>query len=43
MEKSEEIARNKAERVHRPNPGKLALGLLKHPDRQLSGAGHAGR
>jgi len=43
MEKSEEIARNKAERVHRPNPYKLALGLLKHPDRQLSGAGHAGR
>ena len=33
----------KAERAHRPNPYKLALGLLKHPDRQLSGAGHAGR
>ncbi len=34
---------NKAEPAHRPNPYKLALGLLKHPDRQLSGAGHAGR
>ena len=26
-----------------PNPYKLALGLLKHPDRQLSGAGDRGR
>jgi hypothetical protein len=34
---------NKAEPAHRPIPYKLALGLLKHPDRQLSGAGHAGR
>jgi len=33
---------NKFERAHQPNPYKLALGLLKHPDRQLSGAGHAG-
>jgi hypothetical protein len=33
----------KSEQAHRPNPYKLALGLLKHPDRQLSGAGHAGR
>ena len=32
-----------SEQAHRPNPYKLALGLLKHPDRQLSGAGHAGR
>jgi hypothetical protein len=32
-----------AEPAHRPNPYKLALGLLKHPDRQHSGAGHAGR
>jgi len=32
----------KVERVHRPNSYNLALGLLKHPDRQLSGAGHAG-
>jgi len=27
----------------RANPYKLALGLLKHPDRQLSGAAHRGR
>ena len=33
----------KSQRAHGPNPYKLALGLLKHPDRQLSGAGHAGR
>ena len=26
-----------------PNPYKLALRLLKHPDRQLSGAGDRGR
>ena len=26
-----------------PNPYKLALGLLKHPDRQLSGVGDRGR
>lgn len=31
-----------AERVHRPDPYKLALGRLKHPDRQLPGAGHTG-
>ena len=31
-----------AYRVHRPNPYKLALGLLKHPNRQLSGADDAG-
>jgi hypothetical protein len=33
----------KAERAHRTNPYKLAVGLLKPPDHQLSGAGHAGR
>jgi hypothetical protein len=33
----------KAEQAHRSNPYKLALGLLKQPDSQLSGAGHAGR
>lgn len=30
--------RRKAERAHGPNPSRLALGLLKHPDHQLSGA-----
>ena len=35
--------RRNCEQAHRPNPYKLALGLLRHPDRQLSGAGHAGR
>jgi len=33
----------KAERAHRGNPYTLALGLLTHPDRQRSGAPHAGR
>jgi hypothetical protein len=32
-----------AHRAHRPNPYKLALLVLKHEARQLSGAGHAGR
>ncbi len=31
------------ERSDAPNPYKLALGLLRHPDRQLSGAGDRGR
>ncbi len=31
------------ERSDAPNPYKLALGLLKHPNRQLSGAGDRGR
>ena len=35
--------KQKSQRAHRPNLYKLALGLLTHPDRQLSGAGHAGR
>ncbi len=34
---------NKFERAHPPNPYNLALGLLKHRDCQLSGAGHAER
>jgi hypothetical protein len=33
----------KFQQAHRPNPYKLAVGLLNHPDRQLSGTGHAGR
>ncbi len=35
--------KNKAEQSDAPNTYKLALGLLKHPDRQLSGAGDRGR
>jgi hypothetical protein len=33
----------RGERSDAPNPYKLALGLLKHPNRQLSGAGDRGR
>ncbi len=35
--------RQECEQTSRANPYKLALGLLKHPDRQLSGAAHWGR
>lgn len=34
---------NMVEQSDAPNPYKLALGLLKHPNRQLSGAGDRGR
>ena len=34
--------KEKSRRAHRPTPYNLALGL-QHPDRQLSGAGHAGQ
>lgn len=37
------VAKDKSHRAHRRNPYKLAHGLPKHPDRQLSGVGHAGR
>ena len=33
----------RGEQSDAPNPYKLALGLLKHPNRQLSGAGDRGR
>jgi len=35
--------RKMTEQSDAPNPYKLALGLLKHPNRQLSGAGDRGR
>lgn len=38
-----EHAIERGERSDAPNPYKLALGLLKHPNRQLSGAGDRGR
>lgn len=35
--------KNNTEQTGRGNPYKLALGLLEHPDRQLSGAPHRER